>query len=48
MGEQSKLRPWMFGLGKSTITVSVTADGGVMAEKIVTAFFLMFIVVGVK
>jgi len=48
MGEQTKLHPWMFGLGKSTITVSATADGGVTAENIVTGFFLMFIVVGVK
>ncbi len=48
MGGQSKLRPWMFGLGKSTITVSASADGGISAEHIVTGTFLMFIVVGVK
>ena len=48
IGEQYKLRPLVFGLGKKTITVSLTADDGVTAEKIATGFFLMFIVVGVK
>jgi nitroreductase len=48
MGGQSKIRPWMFGLGKSIITVSATADGEISAERIVTGTFLMFIVVGVK
>jgi SagB-type dehydrogenase family enzyme len=48
VGEQSTLRPWILGLGKKTITVSLTADGGITAEQIATGFFLMFIVVGVK
>jgi SagB-type dehydrogenase family enzyme len=48
IGKQSTLRPWVFGLGKKTITVSLTADDGVTAEKIASGFFLMFIVFGVK
>ena len=48
IGEQSTLRPWVFGLGKKTITLSLTADDGVTAEKIAYGFFLMFIVFGVK
>jgi hypothetical protein len=48
IGEQYKLRPLVLGLGKKTITVSLTADDGVTAEKIATGFFFMFIVVGVK
>jgi len=48
IGMQNTLRPWVFGLGKKTIMVSLTADDGVTAEKIATGFFLMFIVVGVK
>lgn len=48
IGEQYTVHPWVFGLGKKTITVSLTADDGATAEKIATGFFLMFIVVGVK
>ena len=42
------LRPLIFGLGRSTITVTVVADDGVNAEGVVNGFFLMLIVVGVK
>jgi hypothetical protein len=48
VGKQFMLRPMILGLGKSTITVSVSADDGVAAEAAVNGFFLMFIVVGVK
>jgi nitroreductase len=48
VGQQNTIHPWVLGLGKKTITMSLTADGGVTAEKIATGFFLMFIVVGVK
>lgn len=48
ISEQFKLHPWVLGLGKKTITVSLTADGGITAEKTASGFFLMFIVVGVK
>jgi hypothetical protein len=42
------LRPLIFGLGRSTITVTVIADDGVNAEGVVNGFFLMLIVIGVK
>jgi len=48
IGKTFILRPLIFGLGKSTITVSVSADDGVTAESVVNGFFLMLIVVGVK
>jgi len=48
ISEQYTLRPWVIGLGKKTIMVSLTADDGVTAEKIASGFFLMFIVFGLK
>jgi nitroreductase len=48
MDDQYRLRPWIIGLGRSTITVSATTDDGITAATTVNAFFLMFIVVGVK
>jgi SagB-type dehydrogenase family enzyme len=48
VNKQYTIHPWVLGLGKKTITVSLTADDGVTAEKTATGFFLMFIVFGVK
>jgi SagB-type dehydrogenase family enzyme len=48
IGSTFTLRPLIFGLGKSTITVTVNADEGVTVKGVVNGFFLMLIVIGVK
>ncbi len=48
VGSSFTLRPLIFGLGRTTITVKVNADDGVTAEGVVNGFFLMLIVIGVK
>jgi hypothetical protein len=37
-----------FGLGKKTITVTLTADEGITEEKTASGLLLFFFVVGVK
>jgi hypothetical protein len=48
IGSTFTVRPLIFGLGRSTITVTVTADEGVTVKGVVNGFFLMLIVIGVK
>ncbi|MFA5101710.1 MAG: nitroreductase family protein [Candidatus Thermoplasmatota archaeon] len=48
VGKQSTIRPFVLGIGNTTITMSLKTDDGVSAEKKVHAFFLMFLVIGVK
>lgn len=48
IGEQFTLRPLVFGLGKKTVTVSVTADDGINAEETVTVFLLLVFAVVIK
>lgn len=45
---QSELQMRLFGLGKKTITVRVTADGGITAEKTGSGFLFLFLLLGVK
>jgi hypothetical protein len=42
IGEQSKIQMIAFGLGKKTVTVSLTADDGVTAEKTANVFLFLF------
>jgi hypothetical protein len=42
IGEQSKIQMMAFGLGKKTVTVSLTADDGVTAEKTANVFLFLF------
>jgi SagB-type dehydrogenase family enzyme len=48
IGEQSIIQMVAFGLGKKIVTVSLTADDGVAAEKTANIFLFLFFVVGVK
>ncbi|DAC71960.1 MAG TPA: hypothetical protein DSN98_07730 [Thermoplasmata archaeon] len=48
IGEQSKIQMAAFGLGKKTVTVSLTSDDGVTAEKTANVFLFLFFVLGVK
>jgi SagB-type dehydrogenase family enzyme len=48
IGEQSAAHMVVFGLGKKTITVSLTADDGITAEKTASGFLFLFFVIGVK
>lgn len=48
IGEQSKIQMVPFGLGKKTITVSVTADAGITKEKTASGLLLFFFAIGVK
>jgi nitroreductase len=47
-GAQAKIHLFVFGLGKSTVTVTVMADDGIFAEKTATASLFLFFVLGVK
>ena len=47
-GAQAKIHLFVFGLGKSTVTVTVMADDGIFAEKTATASLFLFFVFGVK
>ena len=46
IGEQNKIQTWVVGLGKKTVTVSLTADDGITVEKTQYVFlFLIFVIV---
>lgn len=48
IGEQVKIRPLVFGLGKKIVTVSVEADEGITAEATANVFFLVLFVIIMK
>lgn len=48
IGEQIKIRPLVFGLGKKIVTVSVEADEGITAEATANVFFLILFVIMMK
>ncbi len=48
IGEQFTLRPFVFGLGKKSVTVSVTADDGITTEETVNVFLLLVFAVVIK
>jgi hypothetical protein len=48
IGRQYTIHQWVFGLGKKTVTVSLTADDGVTAEKTANVFLFLFFVIVVK
>jgi hypothetical protein len=48
MGEQSKIQMVVLGLGKKTVTVSLTADDGIAAEKTANGFLFLVFFIGVE
>lgn len=48
VGEQFKIKPFVVGLGKKLITVSITADEGITAEATVDVLFLGIFVIVMK